>query len=274
MSKKEKKTFIFVDSENVGNLVPDALPKKCEVCFFLSDPHCLKSLAELIGQKHFSIYNISLSREAGVHKNEMDLCIVASLAARLHELPAKKRAKTRFVILSKDKGYDQAIELLKESYDADIVREGMSLRKYLDGAPDPYDSVPELDGKFPKEKNLRKKAKKVRSWDLYRKSLTPSERKAIRLLEAQSGEGLPVWFEYDFYSGQYILLYSGGIMGRFPALEDAGQQYEELKNRGAKKKPARPAPPVPVAQAAAAKKKNHRRYNHKHRPQKNPAASQ
>jgi hypothetical protein len=193
----------------------------------------LKSAASLLNEKHMIFIDMNEGEENSERtalKNEMDLCILAKLSCVLHKREKKKKLdKSEFVILSKDKGYDKAIAFLNETYPgASIRREEMSLRKFVEEKPDPYEDLPEIQGELPKNKALHRKAKKYRSFDLFKKSLTPSEKKMIRIDYACSKDNQPVWFEYDFYRGQYLLMYSGSCINRFASKKEGQKEYEKL----------------------------------------------
>jgi hypothetical protein len=228
----KKKTFVFVDTENIGALCPNKLPKHHTIYYFISDLNLLKSAVLLLNDKHMIFINMNEADEAAERtalKNEMDLCILAKLACVLHKRAKKKKLEnSEFIILSKDKGYDKAIAFLNETYQACIRREEMSLRKFVEEKPDPYEDLPEIQGELPKNKALHRKAKKYRSFDLFKKSLTPSEKKMIRIDYACSKDNQPVWFEYDFYRGQYLLMYSGSCINRFASRKEGQKEYEKL----------------------------------------------
>lgn len=234
MSKLKKVSYIFVDSENIGNLIPTSLHKNDHVYFFISNPNVLKTIDGLKYDKNFHIIDINQNEEGReLAKNEMDLCIVAKLACILEKKMKKKHKKRiQFIILSHDHGYDAAIEILKGSYKkAKIERLGMSLRKFIEEKPDPYEDLDRKKGSWPEDKAMKNKAKKYRNFALFKESLTPSQRKALRLKYNKNDLNIPIWFEYDFYTDQYILIYSGSCIGRYVSLEDGDKKYQELLHK-------------------------------------------
>lgn len=261
MSKTKKVSYIFVDSENIGNLIPTSLHKRDHVYFFISNPNVLKTIDGLKYDKNFHIIDINQKDEGRqLAKNEMDLCIIAKLACILEKKMKKKHKKNmQFVILSHDHGYDAAIEILKGSYKkAKIKRLGMSLRKFIEEKPDPYEDLDRKKGCWPEDKAMKNKAKKYRNFALFKDSLTPSQRKSLRLKYDKNNLNIPIWFEYDFYTNQYILMYSGSQAGRYESLESGEEKYQELMNKKSKSR-------------SSNKKYYHRRKQNGPRKRSNPA---
>lgn len=233
MKNKKTKTVLLVDSENVGNKLPDKIGKDTIVYFFLSNPNVLNNLSAVSKSKRFKIVALTEIYENNSVKNEMDLVILAYLAKLMQKAAVKKKARS-FIILSGDKGYDLPISILNKTFKGSIAQraEG-SLRHYVEETPDPYKEIPKTAGVFPKDKNLRKKAKKARTFESFKKQLTPSEKKSIRIEYSRCENGNPIWFEYDFYDNQYILIYSGTESGRYQSLEAGKKDYEQKKQSAA-----------------------------------------
>ncbi len=228
--KDEKKSGIcriFVDSENVGNLIPAALPDNTEVWFFLSDINVYRKVYGLLDDPRFHVVDLlETDNERRREKNEMDLAIIAFIASMITEGLKKK---DRYVILSFDKGYDRAIHLLsEENPKLSISREGMSLRQYVDDIPDPRKGAL-FKGCLPRDPMLRKKAVLCPDFPKFRESLTPSQRRSLRIDAQKSDQtGAVTWFEYDFFNDKYLLYSSGTLAGTYDCQEDGRQEYERL----------------------------------------------
>lgn len=225
---------IFVDSENVGNLIPAALPENTEVWFFLSDINVYRKVYGLLDDPHFHIVDLlETDNERRREKNEMDLAIIAFIANMITDGVKKK---DKYVILSFDKGYDRAIHLLsEENPKLQICRDAMSLRQYVDETPDPRRGS-FFKGSLPRDPMLRKKAVNAPDFTKFRETLTPSQRKSLRIDQKKSTEnGGATWFEYDFYSDKYLLFSSGTLAGTYDKQEDGQAEYDRLLTKPKKK---------------------------------------
>lgn len=242
MAKKDKKDKkkkgglrrIFVDSENVGNLIPDALPDGSEVYFFLSDVNVYRKVYGLLDDPHFHVVDLLETDNARRReKNEMDLAIIAFIGSMIQ---GGIKKKDEYIILSFDKGYERAMHLLvQENPKLNLRREEMSLRQFVQGDPDPRQGSL-FHGALPKNPMLRKKAVENKDWDSFRKSLSMGLKKSLRLDVKSNGEsGAVVWFEYDFYSGEYVLYSSGTESGRFASMDAGMAEYDRLLNKTRKK---------------------------------------
>lgn len=238
--KKEKKKEksgtcrIFVDSENVGNLIPGSLPDHTEVWFFLSDINCYRKVYPLLDDPDFHVVDLlETDNERKREKNEMDLAIIAFIANMITDGVKKKDT---YVILSFDKGYDRAIHLLgEENPKLHLRREQMSLRQFIDDTPDPRKGS-FFKGCLPRDPMLRKKAVTCKDFNEFRSSLSQGQRKSLRKNQQKSeNTGAATWFEYDFYDDKYLLFSSGTLTGTFDTMEDGQQEYERFLSQPKKK---------------------------------------
>ena len=225
---------VFVDSENVGNLIPSTLPDNTEVWFFLSDINVYRKVYGLLDDPRFHVVDLlETDNERRREKNEMDLAIIAFIANMITDGVKKK---DRYVILSFDKGYDRAIHLLSEENPRlDISRETMSLRQFVEDTPDPRKGD-FFKGSLPRDPMLRRKAVTCQDFAKFRETLTPAQRKSLRISQKKSTEnGAATWFEYDFYADKYLLFSSGTLAGTYDCQEDGQAEYDSLLNRHKKK---------------------------------------
>lgn len=233
--KKSRKTYIFVDSENVGNLIPTHVPAGCEVYFFLSDVNVYRKVYRLLDEPNFHVVDVlETDNERKREKNEMDLAIIAFVGSLIQNGLKKKDT---CIILSFDKGYDRAISLLQqENPKLNLRREEMSLRQYIDNIPDPRKGSV-FKGSLPRNPLLRKRATECADWDSYRKGLSTAQKKSLRMDQAKNEEsGAVCWFEYDFYDDKYQLYSSGTLAGTFDSLEQGKTDYDQVLSKPKKKR--------------------------------------
>ncbi len=119
------KTFVFVDTENVGHAMPTKIPKTMKAYFYIKDKNILPKVYPSCMHKRIKL--IDLATRATKTKNEMDLALVTQLSIAI----AKHGKKRKYVVLSNDKGYDYPIHLLRQSYGVDLNRVCCSLDEYI-----------------------------------------------------------------------------------------------------------------------------------------------
>lgn len=248
MSKKDKKSKkeqkkpkkglsrIFVDSENVGNFIPEDLPDDMEVWFFLSDVNVYRKVYPLLDKPNFHVVDVLQSdNERKREKNEMDFAIIAFVS---NMIQSGLKKKDKYIVLSYDKGYDRAIELLRnENPKLNLERVECSLRQFIDDVPDPRKGSV-FKGTLPRSAVIRDIAVRCCDWDTFRKGLSASQKKSLRLNSAKNDEsGAVAWFEYDFYNDKYRLYSSGTFAGEYDSLEAGQADYDKVLSKGKKKLP-------------------------------------
>lgn len=235
--KKAKKGVvrIFVDSENVGNLIPNHIPEGCEVYFFLSDVNVYRKVYRLLDDPRFHVVDVlETDNERKREKNEMDLAIIAFVGTLIQNGLKKK---DEYIILSFDKGYDRAISLLcQDNPKLNLRREEMSLRQYIDNVPDPRKGSL-FKGALPHNPLLRKRAVQCPDWNAFRKDLSTAQKKSLRIDQAKNEDtGAVSWFEYDFYDDKYQLYSSGTLAGTYDSLDAGKADYEAVLTKPKKKR--------------------------------------
>ena len=118
--------LLFVDSENVGYALPHSIPSDTFVYLFIRQRQILRK----INDSYQNVKIIDLSdQDYQSYKNMMDFCLIAQLSLLIQQISKKQK----MIILSKDKGYDNAIIFLLKQYPQyDIKRYPLTILQYFD----------------------------------------------------------------------------------------------------------------------------------------------
>lgn len=221
---RKYKEILFVDSENVGYSLPKSLLPSTFVFMFVSDIHILVKLQTQINKQ---VKIVDLTRVARNHtKNAMDFCIIS----QVNQILKYVNKNQKLVIISKDKGYDAAIDFIRENH-PNIMLERTSLPLSLVSEDDYYQKI------YNKmSAQLKKKVCTYDSMKKLRKKLSKTQKKVFYIEQyVNSISSIQVAIEYDIYKRCFALYHGGGIVKEYQLLEDALKDYEELKDRVEKK---------------------------------------
>lgn len=221
---KKYKEILFVDSENVGYSLPQSLLPSTFVYMFVSDIHILVKLQNQVSKQ---VKIVDLTHVVRNHtKNAMDFCIIS----QVNQLLKYVSKNQKLVIVSKDKGYDAAIDFIKENH-PNIMIERKSLSLVL---MDEDDYCQKVYDKMSTQ--LKKKVCEYDSMKKLRKTLSKTQKKVFYIEQYVNPiSSIQVAIEYDIYKHCFALYHGGGIVKEYQALEEALKDYVELKNKVEKK---------------------------------------
>lgn len=230
------KTFVFVDTENVGHSIPLKIPKTIKAFFYIKDKNILPKVYPNCMHKRIKL--IDLASRATKTKNEMDLALVTQLSIAI----AKHGKKRKYVILSNDKGYDYPIYLLRRSYGVELSRMCCSLEEFIspldsDAGPDPKPEDKPEEKKAETEPKVKKEPQKkivqvqpvnyipalferYDNFESYRKAQKISQKRRMRKNRQIYEGSSSVWIEFDPYAGQWVPFKSGDVMKEIEADAD------------------------------------------------------
>lgn len=210
------KTFVFVDTENVGHAMPTKIPKTMKAYFYIKDKNILPKVYPSCMHKRIKL--IDLATRATKTKNEMDLALVTQLSIAI----AKHGKKRKYVVLSNDKGYDYPIHLLRQSYGVDLNRVCCSLDEYIGqltgdvkdqpeekpepAAAQPEPKRPESVETKPLEEIIYDPGLFARcdDFDAYRRAQKNAQKKQFRKYRQMYRGGSNLWIEYDPYANVWV----------------------------------------------------------------------
>lgn len=217
--RKYKEIFL-VDSENVGYTLPNSIDSSTLVYMFVSDTHILSKLKH---QKSPHVKVIDLTQIVKRHtKNAMDFCIVAHMSEVIKYINRKQK----LVILSKDKGYDAAIDFLKDSYPDFIIERSIYPLLLING-DDYYKKIYNR-----MSEQLKQKIVLYDSMSCLKKNLSQRQKKVFYVKQYKNSiSGLQVIVEYDIYNHYFLLYHGGRIVKEYELLEEALKDYEILKEK-------------------------------------------
>lgn len=217
---RKYKDILFVDSENVGYLLPSILPASTFVYMFVSDQHVIEKLK---CQTNSQIKIVDISQSVHEHtKNAMDFCIVSKVSEMLRYISSKQK----LVIVSKDKGYDAVITYIKSNH------QNLCIERF------PYPLIfyhihdEFLNRIYDKlsERTIRMIGK-CHSMKELRKNLSKKQKKLFcikRYIDPISS--YQVMVEYDIYKHVYVLYCTGTIKQYCTTFNAAINEYKKLKD--------------------------------------------
>lgn len=240
MSEKKNKlrNCIFADTENVGYSLGSIFPKKTDLYFYLTQKEKALILPVWLSTKRFHIQDLHENFRNG--KNELDIFIMEELAVKIASDSYARRKKTRYIVLSRDKGYDLALQALREKYPEAAAIERMEKTAFEimhQLAAEQMDDrkLPDLIVRHPE---LKEKYASCSRYSLFRSSLSAEELKLVRIYP--DPDEMNLWIEYDFYENRYLVFCSGMQKKACSSLEQAEafalETGKHLKKK-AKKKP-------------------------------------
>ena len=211
--------ILFVDSENVGYVLPHTIPSDTFVYLFIRQRQILSK----INHSYQNVKIIDLTHpEFQSHKNMMDFCLIVQISLLIHHISDKQK----MIILSKDKGYDNAIIFLLKQYPQyDIKRYPLTMLQYFHHVQD-YICDDLLYDMFHKHHQMT----------TLKKSL-PKRYHSIFTLESyiEPVSHIHIFIEYDIYRFQYCLYCSGTLKGYYESLVHAKYSFvtlvEKIKNQ-------------------------------------------
>ena len=121
-------TLYFVDTENLNGVWPSYVVKKynkepdSKFLLFVTEKSALLSWEMFEIFRHFNQKRVELCYAQNGEKNALDFCLVA----RLGEEVAKNK-KHNFVVVSKDKGFNSAMDYLNMRHRITITRDDTSI---------------------------------------------------------------------------------------------------------------------------------------------------
>ena len=112
--KKYKKVY-FIDCEHVGFELPFPIDKNAYYYYFCNNNAKIdfNSVNTLMNHRNIGLYTHTASKQK---KNSLDFCIVVELT----KMVLKYKENKEYYIVSKDKGYGDAINILKGDYSINI----------------------------------------------------------------------------------------------------------------------------------------------------------
>lgn len=221
MKMRKFKEILLIDCENVGYQIPLKLPKHTYIYLFVSDSFVIEKLKQNISdfQNQVEIVDICHLIKKHSSKNAMDFCIVSKLAQIIKHISKKQK----IVIISKDKGYDVAIEFIKSEYNRQIKRYALPVACYFHTDIHVAKILSQLDEKtlklisqyhsmFGLKRVLTKKQKKIFVFDQFTESIS----------------NIKIFIEYDIYDQCFSLYYSGNVKKRYQTLQEAKYDFNTL----------------------------------------------
>lgn len=199
--------------------MPNQLPKDVYIYLFISDQNVLEKIHHQLEQysRQVEVVNIKKIVKQNQAKNAMDFCIVSQLGNLLHVLSRKQKV----IIVSKDKGYDAAIEFMKLQFpNHHIERYPLSMYCYYTTNPYAQRILKQC------HQELLKRISTYQTMQSLKKSLTKSE-KSIFIIDEYVEEisGVKIFIEFDIYLNQFALYHSGNVKKRYQTLEEVNEDY-------------------------------------------------
>lgn len=219
--RKYQKIFL-IDSENVGYQLPKNLPKNIYIYLFVSDYFVMDKLNKQYSKYHkqLEIFDIGSIVKQNQTKNAMDFCIVAKLS-EIAKIISKKQ---QVIIVSKDKGYDVAIEFIKKQNPHLLIeRYSFPFVYYYNSKAYTKTLLNQLD---PKILNI---VSHHRTMIDLKSCLTKKQKKKFVINEyTEDISGIKIFIEYDIYLNLFSVYYSGNIKKQYQTLEEAQKYYQVL----------------------------------------------
>lgn len=222
---RKYKEIYFVDCENVGYLLPRKIPETSLIYMFVSDPYVIEKLQSRFFKQ---VVVIDLSQIVKNHaKNAMDFCIVSKIGEMLKYVNSTQK----MIIVSKDKGYDAAIDYMKNDYPFfHIERYPFSLI-YLENN-DEY----RKEFLYKMDDHTLKMLACCHSMKQLKQNLSKKQKQSLSIVQhIDPISGIKVMIEYDFYQHLFSLYYSGNIKKQYQTLKEAKRAYDDLKNEVTRK---------------------------------------
>lgn len=116
-------TLYFIDTENLGGMWITYAEKKyreeadCKILAFVTEKSVALSWEAFEVFRHFNSKRFEICHAKNGEKNALDFCLVARLGEEII-----KSKKHKFVVVSKDKGFNAAIEYLNSRHGNLIAR--------------------------------------------------------------------------------------------------------------------------------------------------------
>lgn len=226
--RKYKKIFL-VDTENVGYQLPESLPKDVYVYLFVSDRFVVEKLNSQSYKYHkqLEIIDIGLIVKQNQTKNAMDFCLVSKLS----ELVLKFSTKQKIIVVSKDKGYDVAIEFIKKQFSYSLIeRYPLPIVYFYNSNSYAQTIYNRLDQQLVKQVSYYHTMSNLKS------VLTKKQKKQFVVAEyTEEISGIKMFIEYDIYLNLFSLYCSGNIKKQFQTLGEAQENFQLLINKTKKK---------------------------------------
>ncbi len=225
MKLRKYKDIFLVDTENVGYQIPNNIPKSALIYLFISNPTALSKF-QYLDNEQIKIIDLCPLLQKQAIKNGMDFCIVT----KLKELVDISHSH-HIVIVSRDKGYDCAIQFIKEDHPTyQIERYPLSMENYFhvqNAFKDILKHI-DLDTKYSIFKHT--------SMETLKRDLTKEQKEHFVIYHYKDPIcGNTVFVEYDIYNHLYLLYYSGNIKSSFQYREEAFQMFLKMSQEMKKK---------------------------------------
>lgn len=220
---RKYKEILFVDSENVGYQIPLSLPQNVLIYLFISCPDILHKQTIKNYKQHQQVQIIDLSsiiKKQMSTKNAMDFCLMTKVAEMIKMMSSRQK----IIILSKDKGYDAALSFLKKEHQhLHIERYPLSLLHYFHTDKEAQRIISHIDTKTYNEiskhtnmielkKYLHKKQRQLFIVSSYQEPISHTN----------------IYLEYDIYTQNYALYYSGTYKKQYSQIREAKKAYQTM----------------------------------------------
>lgn len=222
LKMRKYQEIFLIDSENVGYQLPKNLPKTAYIYLFVSNYFVLEKLNTQLHKYHkqLEIVDIEAIVKQNQTKNAMDFCIVSKLS----EMIQKTSKKQKIVIVSKDKGYDAAIEFVKKQTGHSLIeRYSLPIIYYYNSEVYVQTILGKLDPKILKLISCHQTMSDLKSF------LTKKQKKKFVITEyTEDISGIKIFIEYDIYLNLFSLYYSGNIKKQYLTLDEAQRNFQKL----------------------------------------------
>lgn len=221
-TQKEKpaKFVIFADTENIGFRFHDQFPPHTEITIYTTNERYASLFPSWMSNDRFNI--VDLHQRMSRSKNELDMVIVADLGSRLAADSEKKRSRTTYLILSKDKGFDTPLQNLRNVYPGtEIRRMGVDCDAIMKSIL--VMQMEKIEPEIPDE--IADDAGLVIAWrmhwdyDSFRTSLNLKQLRTLRIFPDKDHP--QIWIEHDFYKERWRVYLSDSLRGSFPEIARA-----------------------------------------------------
>lgn len=222
LKMRKYQEIFLIDSENVGYQLPKNLPKTAYIYLFVSNYFVLEKLNTQLHKYHkqLEIVDIEAIVKQNQTKNAMDFCIVSKLS----EMIQRTSKKQKIIIVSKDKGYDAAIEFVKKQTGYSLIeRYSLPIIYYYNSEAYVQTILGKLDPKLLKLISCHQTMSDLKSF------LTKKQKKKFVITEyTEDISGIKIFIEYDIYLNLFSLYYSGNIKKQYLTLDEAQRNYQKL----------------------------------------------
>lgn len=221
-----KKYCIFVDTENVGYRMQERKTKKTDVYYYQTDQKKCGNLPEWMSSDTMHIVNLFNSMQHA--KNELDFIILTDLVLKIVSDSEKKRRKTQYAVLSKDKGFDLPLTRIRKAFpDLNLCRMECSLADFDRHIEHQREALRTHPWLFEEHPEYLDEIVRQNGYSAFCSILNRKQKSLFREYPFESEKSY--WIEYDFYQKKYNVYQDGTFKAYYSSHEDAVKKIESLR---------------------------------------------